>query len=71
MSSKRAADKPRQANSHLTYSVGKHRADKPGALIDRGANGGVAGADVHIIEMTHRASMFRESVITKSRISRS
>ena len=40
-SSKRAADKPRQANTHLTYTVGKHHADKPGALIDRGANGGV------------------------------
>ena len=54
-SSKRAADKPHQANMHLTYSVGKHRADKPGALIDRGANGGVAGADVCVIEMTHHA----------------
>ena len=54
-SSKRDADKPRQANTHLTYTVGKHRADKPGALIDRGANGGVAGADVRIIETTHRA----------------
>ena len=54
-SSKRAADKPRQANMHLTYSVGKHRADKPGALIDRGANGGVAGADVRVIKTTHHA----------------
>ena len=54
-SSKRAADKPRQANTHLTYTVGKRRADKHGALIDQGANGGVAGADVHVIEMTHRA----------------
>ena len=52
-SSKRAADKPRQANTHLTYSVGKHRADKPSDLIDRSANGGVAGADIHVIEMTH------------------
>ena len=34
MSSKRAADKPHQANSHLTYTVGKHCADKPGALIN-------------------------------------
>ena len=33
MSSKHA-DKPCQANTHLTYTVGKHRADKPGALID-------------------------------------
>ena len=54
-SSKRAADKPRQANTHLTYSVGKHKADKPGALINHGANTGIAGADVRVIEMTHRA----------------
>ena len=54
-SSKRAVDKSRQANTHLTYSVGKHRADKPGALIDRGANGSIAGANVCVIEMTHRA----------------
>ena len=54
-SSKHAADKPRQANTRLTYTVGKHRADKHGALIDRGANGGVAGADVRVIETTHRA----------------
>ena len=69
-SSKRAADKPRQANTHLTYSVGKHRADKPGALINRGANGGIAGADVRVIEMTHRAINVQESVITKSLTSR-
>ena len=55
MSSKGAADKPRQANTHLTYTVGKHHADKPGALINRGANGGVAGADVRVIEITHCA----------------
>ena len=55
MSSKWTADKPHQANTHLTYSVGKHGADKPGALINRGANGGVAGADVRVIETTHHA----------------
>ena len=33
-SSKHAADKPRQANTHLTYTVDKHRADKPSALIN-------------------------------------
>ena len=54
-SSKRAADKPHQANTHLTYSVGKHQADKPGALIDHGPNSGIAGADVHVIETMHRA----------------
>ena len=55
MSSKHAADKPRQANTHLTYTVGKHRADKLGALIDQGGDGGVAGTDVHVIKTTHRA----------------
>ena len=54
-SSKVAANKPHQANTCLTYTVGKHRADKPGALIDRGANRGVAGADMRVIRTTHRA----------------
>ena len=54
-SPKRAADKPRQANTRLTYTVGKCRTDKQGALIDQGANRGVAGADVRVIKMTHRA----------------
>ena len=44
-----------QANAHVTYSVDKHHMDKPGSLIDRGANGGVAGADVRVIASTHRA----------------
>ena len=35
--------------------MGKHRADKPSALIDWGANGGVAGADVCVIKTTHHA----------------
>ena len=54
-SSKRAADKPHQANTRLTYTVGKCRADKHGALINRGAIRGVAGADVRVIETTHHA----------------
>ena len=29
--------------------------DTPGSLIDRGANGGVAGADVRVIASTRRA----------------
>ena len=41
-------------NAHVTYSVDKHHMDKPGSLIDRGANGGVAGADVRVIASTHR-----------------
>ena len=54
-SSKCTANKPRQANTYLTYTVGKHRADKPGALIDRGASRGVAGSDMHVIKTTHCA----------------
>ena len=54
-SSIRDADKPHQANTHLTYTLGKRQAVQHGALIDRGANGGVAGADVHVIKTTHRA----------------
>ena len=45
-SSKRAADKPHQANTRFTYTVGKCQADKHGALINRGANRGVTGADI-------------------------
>ena len=36
-----------------TYTIGEHRSSTIGALIDRGANGGVAGADVRILSSTH------------------
>ena len=47
--------KDRQANAHVTYMVDKHHMDKPGSLIDRGANGGVAGADIRVFATTDRA----------------
>ena len=37
--------KDHQANAHITYAMDKCHMDKPGLLIDRGANGGMAGAD--------------------------
>ena len=37
--------KDRQVNTHITYAVDKCHMDKPRSLIDRGANGGIAGAD--------------------------
>ena len=41
--------------TNTTYNVSLHRrASKRGALVDRGANGGVAGADTHIISRTGR-----------------
>ena len=35
-----------QINQSLTYTVSKRRFDQNGSLIDRGANGSIAGADV-------------------------
>ena len=40
--------------ANLTYDVGKHRTTHPGALIDRGANGGIIGNDACIITETSR-----------------
>ena len=37
--------KDHQVNAHITYTVDKCHMDKPGSLIDRGANGGIAQAD--------------------------
>jgi hypothetical protein len=36
------------------YSVSAYRTKRPGALVDRGANGGVAGEDVRVIQKLHR-----------------
>ena len=37
------------------YSVSQHASGKNGSLVDRGANGGIAGDDVRIIDRTHRS----------------
>ena len=37
-----------------TYHISKHSASFYGSLVDRGANGGLAGADVHVCERTGR-----------------
>ncbi len=43
--------KYRQVQVHcIYYSVSSHKSQKVGSLVDRGANGGIAGDDVHIIE---------------------
>jgi len=40
-----------QVHAHcILYSVSSHKSHKPGLLIDRGANGGIAGNDIHFIE---------------------
>ena len=35
---------------HIYYSVSSHKSWRVGLLVDRGANGGIAGDDIHIIE---------------------
>ena len=35
-----------------TYHISTHSASSYGSLVDRGANGGLAGADVHVLERT-------------------
>ena len=42
------------ANIASTYHISKHSASSYGSLVDRGANGGFAGADVHVLERTCR-----------------
>ena len=41
-------------NKTHIYHVSKHSSSHYGSLIDRGANGGLAGSDVRILEMTGR-----------------
>ena len=42
------------AKMAFSYHISKHSASSYGSLVDRGANGGLAGADVHILERTGR-----------------
>ena len=39
-----------KVNQSLTYTVSKRSIDRNGSLIDRGANGSIAGADVRILD---------------------
>jgi hypothetical protein len=42
------------ANQHIQYWASRHCQIRTGALVDRGANGGIAGDDVRIINRTRR-----------------
>ena len=47
--------KYRKVHVHkLTCNVSVHKVLRTGALIDRGANGGIAGEDVRVINKTGR-----------------
>jgi hypothetical protein len=40
------------ANIHIQYRASSHHHVRSGALVDRGANGGIAGGDVRVINRT-------------------
>ena len=46
--------KTRSANKHVIYRVSSQHSKNCVSLVDRGANGGVAGDDIRIISRTHR-----------------
>ena len=45
---------PRQMNDHITYHVAQAKQAKHGSLVDRGANGGLAGSDVRVVSTSSR-----------------
>ena len=45
---------PYTVNMASTYHISIHSSSYYGSLVDRGANGGLAGADVHVLERTGR-----------------
>ena len=54
-SSKRSASKStRIAKMHVIYKVSSHSRSKQVSLVDRGANGGIAGNDLRVIHRTSR-----------------
>ena len=44
----------RSINHHFTYHVTQASQAKHGSLVDRGANGGLAGSDVRILSRSSR-----------------
>ena len=44
----------RQMNAHITYRVTQAKQTKHGSLVDRGANGGLAGSDVRVLSTSSR-----------------
>ena len=44
----------RQMNAHITYHVAQANQAKHGSLVDRGANGGLAGSDVKVLSTSSR-----------------
>ena len=45
---------PSQMNAHITYHVAQAKQAKHGSLVDRGADGGLAGSDIRILSTSPR-----------------
>ena len=45
---------PRQMNAHIAYHAAQAKQAKHGSLVDRGANGGLAGSDVRVLSTSSR-----------------
>ena len=44
----------RQVNAHITYHVAQANQAMHQSFVDRGANGGLAGSDVRVLNTSHR-----------------
>ena len=44
----------RQVNAHITYHVAQPNQTMHQSFVDRGANGGLAGSDVRVLNTSHR-----------------
>ena len=44
----------RSSNHHFTYHIAQASQAKHGSMVDRGANGGLAGSDVRILSGSSR-----------------
>ena len=44
----------RQVNAHITYHVAQAKQSMHQSFVDRGANGGLAGSDMRVLNTSHR-----------------
>ena len=57
----------RSINHHFTYHIGPVSQAKHGSLVDRGANGGLAGSDVRILSSPLGNALSLELTVMSSR----
>ena len=57
----------RSINHHFTYHIAQASQAKHGSLVDRGANGGLAGSDVRIFSRSYRNALSLELTVMSSR----